>query len=53
LGYLSEEGLVASIGHGDNRYCKACFAGKYPVAFPKPVDIPQMGLFEEEQTKHE
>jgi amidophosphoribosyltransferase len=53
LGYLSEEGLITSIGHGDDRYCKACFAGKYPVAFPKPVDVPQMGLFEEEQTKHE
>jgi amidophosphoribosyltransferase len=53
LGYLSEEGLVSSIGHGNTRYCKACFAGTYPVAFPKPADIPQMGLFEEEQTKHE
>jgi amidophosphoribosyltransferase len=53
LGYLSEEGLVASIGQGNSQYCKACFAGRYPVAFPKPVDIPQMGLFEEEQAKHE
>jgi amidophosphoribosyltransferase len=53
LGYLSEEGLLSSIGHGDTRYCKACFAGEYPVAFPKPADIPQMGLFEEEQTEHE
>ena len=53
LGYLSEEGLVASIGHGNTQYCKACFAGTYPVAFPKPVDIPQMGLFEEEPIEHE
>jgi hypothetical protein len=29
-------------------FCKACFAGEYPVAVPKPAETPQMGLFEEE-----
>lgn len=48
LGYLSEDGLVKSVGIDKVNFCKACFAGDYPVAFPKPVDAPQMGLFEEE-----
>src|SRR5512137_2379266 len=42
LGYLSEEGLVNSVGVNNTNFCKACFAGEYPVAFPKPVEKPQM-----------
>jgi amidophosphoribosyltransferase len=53
LGYLSEEGLVNSVGMENTGFCKACFAGTYPVAFPKPVLKPQMGLFEEEYSEHE
>ncbi|HCE68036.1 MAG: amidophosphoribosyltransferase [Geobacteraceae bacterium GWC2_55_20] len=53
LGYLSEDGLLKSVGVGNTNFCKACFAGDYPVAFPKPADMPQMGLFEEEQSKYE
>jgi amidophosphoribosyltransferase len=53
LGYLSEEGLVKSVGMNNTNFCKACFAGDYPVAFPKPVEAPQMGLFEEEYGKYE
>jgi amidophosphoribosyltransferase len=53
LGYLSEEGLVNSVGLENTGFCKACFAGTYPVAFPKPVLKPQMGLFEEEYSEHE
>ncbi|MFA7060443.1 MAG: amidophosphoribosyltransferase [Pedobacter sp.] len=53
LGYLSEDGLLKSVGLGKTNFCKACFAGDYPVAFPKPVEAPQMGLFEEEQSKYE
>jgi amidophosphoribosyltransferase len=49
LGYLSEAGLLQSVGLNNTTFCKACFAGDYPVAFPKPVEIPQMGLFEEDQ----
>ncbi|MEI6305954.1 MAG: amidophosphoribosyltransferase, partial [Deltaproteobacteria bacterium] len=47
LSYLSEEGLVGSVGVSGTSFCKACFAGEYPVAFPKPASTPQMGLFEE------
>jgi amidophosphoribosyltransferase len=50
LGYLSEEGLLKSVGVSKTNFCKACFAGDYPVEFPKPVEKPQMGLFEEEQS---
>ncbi len=53
LGYLSEEGLVRSVGVGNTSFCKACFAGEYPVAFPKPAQKPQMGLFEEEYKEHD
>ncbi len=53
LGYLSEEGLVKSVGVGNTNFCKACFAGEYPVAFPKPAQKPQMGLFEEEYNEHD
>lgn len=31
LQYLSLEGLLESIGRGDNRFCHACMTGKYPV----------------------
>ena len=53
LGYLSEEGLLKSVSVGKTNFCKACFAGDYPVEFPRPAEMPQMGLFEEEQSKHE
>jgi amidophosphoribosyltransferase len=33
LAYLSQEGLLASVGDaGADRFCTACFTGKYPVA---------------------
>ncbi len=53
LGYLSEDGLIKSVGVSNNDFCKACFAGTYPVAFPKPANKPQMGLFEEEYKEHD
>jgi len=47
LGYLSEDGLVKAVGMEHINSCKACFAGNYPVGFPRAEEIPQMGLFEE------
>jgi amidophosphoribosyltransferase len=33
LAYLSQEGLLASVGDAEgNRFCTACFTGRYPVA---------------------
>lgn len=31
LEYLSLDGLIDSIGKGDNKFCHACMSGKYPV----------------------
>ena len=37
LGYLSIEGLHASVGGGKGAgFCDACFSGDYPVAFTQP-----------------
>lgn len=45
LGYLSEEGLLQSVGTGSTPYCKACFSGSYPIKFPKLAAAPQLDLF--------
>lgn len=53
LGYLSEEGLMSSVGAENAGFCTACFTGGYPVKFPRLLDQdePQMGLFEKEIDK--
>jgi amidophosphoribosyltransferase len=50
LGYLSEEGLMKSVGAESGAgFCNACFTGGYPVKFPRlDQEEPQMGLFEKE-----
>jgi amidophosphoribosyltransferase len=54
LGYLSEEGLMKSVGAEHGGFCNACFTGGYPVKFPRlDQDEPQMGLFEKEKTRNE
>jgi amidophosphoribosyltransferase len=45
LGYLSHEGLMASMGTESHRYCSACFTGRYPVPIPQE-GREQMKLFE-------
>lgn len=35
LGYISLDGLVASVGVSGDKLCKACFDGRYPVHIPK------------------
>jgi amidophosphoribosyltransferase len=35
LGYLSLEGLLASVGPQRQHYCTSCYTGHYPVAFPR------------------
>ncbi|PID79830.1 amidophosphoribosyltransferase [bacterium DOLJORAL78_65_58] len=37
LHYLSREGLMEAAG-GQDRYCDACFTGRYPVSFGELVD---------------
>ena len=35
VGYLSLEGLMASVGKASGSYCSSCYTGHYPVAFPR------------------
>jgi amidophosphoribosyltransferase len=35
LGYLSLDGLTASVNEGRSRYCTSCYTGVYPIAFPR------------------
>ncbi len=35
LAYLSIDGMIASTGQEPERFCHACFSGKYPVEVPK------------------
>jgi amidophosphoribosyltransferase len=54
LGYLSIEGAIEAVGQGKDRFCLACFNGKYPIpvpleaqkhAFDDPPDVGQMAAF--------
>jgi len=38
LGFLSVEGMVSSIGLGEENICTACFTGEYPMELPKKED---------------
>ena len=53
LGYLSEDGLIGSVGTENTGYCRACFTGSYPVKFPKLGIAPQLDLFEKELQENE
>ncbi len=38
IGYLSEEAMLRAIGQPANQLCRACFNGKYPVAYDHKLD---------------
>ncbi len=38
LGYLSVEGLIEAVGAPRDKFCLACFTGKYPVPVPLQMD---------------
>jgi amidophosphoribosyltransferase len=38
LGYLSQKGMVRATGLSKNRFCMACYDGRYPVAYDPLVD---------------
>ncbi len=42
LGFLSEEGAVASVGRSTDNFCLACFNGKYPI--PVPGDMTKLAF---------
>jgi amidophosphoribosyltransferase len=35
LGYLSLDGMLASVGPAKSSYCTSCYTGRYPVAIPQ------------------
>ena len=45
LAYISIEGLRKALKDGENKYCKACFDGRYPVK-SDGMETPQLGLFD-------
>ena len=47
LGYLSLEGVVRAVGMHKDKFCRACFDGKYPI--PVPDDVRNSKLMLEEQ----
>jgi amidophosphoribosyltransferase len=44
LAYLSLEGMLKAVG-GEDRFCLACFTGKYPISFDLP-ELAQLALFD-------
>jgi amidophosphoribosyltransferase len=42
LGYLSHEGLIRSVGIGENRVCMACFTGNHPI--PVQLEMDKLAL---------
>jgi amidophosphoribosyltransferase len=46
LGYLSLEGVVRAIGMHKDKFCRACFDGKYPIPIPREVQMTKLMLEE-------
>lgn len=44
LGYLSLEGVVRAIGMSKDKFCRACFDGKYPIKVPDDVRMSKLML---------
>ena len=44
LGYLSIQGLVRAIGLKRDKFCLACFDGKYPIEVPEHIKVCKFAL---------
>ncbi|MDE2127677.1 MAG: amidophosphoribosyltransferase [Armatimonadetes bacterium] len=44
LGYLSLQGAVDAVGLNRDKFCRACFDGKYPLAIPQDIKLSKMML---------
>jgi amidophosphoribosyltransferase len=44
LGYLSLEGVVRAVGLKKDKFCRACFDGKYPIPIPPDVQVTKLML---------
>ena len=42
LGYLSLEGVVKAIGMNKDKFCRACFDGKYPITIPLELKMSKL-----------
>lgn len=46
LGFLSLDGVVRAIGMHKDKFCRACFDGKYPIPIPQDVRVTKLMLEE-------
>jgi hypothetical protein len=46
---LSEIDCIGCLRDTNKIFCTACFTGEYPINFPMPSQIPQMGLFSKDE----
>ncbi|MDH7480431.1 MAG: amidophosphoribosyltransferase [Armatimonadota bacterium] len=53
LGYLSIKGLVQAIGLRRDKFCLACFDGKYPIEIPHHIKVSKFAFEPEEEKKRE
>jgi amidophosphoribosyltransferase len=44
LGYLSLDRVVNAVGMQKNKFCRACFDGKYPIPVPKEIRMSKLML---------
>jgi amidophosphoribosyltransferase len=44
LGYLSLDGVVRAVGMHKDKFCRACFDGKYPIPVPQDVRLSKLML---------
>ena len=44
LGYLSLDGVVRAVGMHKDKFCRACFDGKYPIPVPRDVRVSKLML---------
>lgn len=49
LGYLSLDGVVKAIGINKDKFCRACFDGKYPIPIPRDVRVSKLMLERQRQ----
>lgn len=49
LGFLSQEGVVRAIGMAKDKFCRACFDGKYPIPIPPDIRMTKMRF---ERSRH-
>jgi amidophosphoribosyltransferase len=53
LGYLSIQGLVRAIGLKRDKFCLACFDGKYPLEIPHRIKVSKFAFEPDEEEKRE